>query len=1134
MNFYVNQFFGNNRTLKKIKKIMKLMVFLSTFLALNISATVYSQDIKLTLDVRQASIKEILHQIESKTEFRFIYENEKVDLDKKISLRATEKTVEDILDQIFKGANINYVVTANNLILIDPWKDEKNIDAIARKAQGIAITGTVLDETGQPMPGVNVMVKGTITGVITDANGKYTLNVPTREAMLAFSFIGYAKQEIAVGDQREINITMSEDTQQLEEVVVVGYGTQRKGYLTGSVSDIKAEKLTVTPIANVTHALAGQLPGLVSKYTGGQPGSDAASLSIRGFGGALVIVDGVESSFSDLDPSQIESISILKDGAASIYGARAGNGVILVTSKRGIDQKPTITVNSSYSLQGVTRMVKPASSGQWAQMEREVHLNSGQPEASVPWLQEDVDKFFAGNDPAYPNADWWDFIFRDFAPLQNHNLSIRGGSDRIKYYGFVGYTDQETMIKEKGGSFQRYNIQSNIDAKVTQNLTLSVDLSLIYENHFFSPRGMSGASYYFWNDVYLSRPWLPASFPDPTKLAYGGFDVGSAYAMSNIDIAGYSQTKNRNIRGGIFLEYDFSKFVKGLKAKAYINYRDIEGYGKNFQQPFTTYRYNPTTEQYTAATSYPTSAILSESMSRSSVLTQQYSVSYENTFMENHRLSAFILFESMNILGNWFNASRRDFMTVAIDQMFAGSTDGMTNGGSANEMGRTSYVGKLNYIYRDRYLLETIIRADASSRFDTDYRWGYFPSVSVGWIMSQESFMGNISFLEHLKLRASYGQSGNDGVANFAYLAGYAVSGIDSYIFGSTPVKGLYATGLANPLLSWEKMTIYNAGVDFTFTDRKIYGTAEYFYRDRSGIPTSRHTSLPSTFGASLPVENLNRISDRGFELSLGTVQKAGRLMLDVSGNISWSRSKYKYYEEPDFENVEPDQKRISKRTGKWTDVVFGYKSDQLFTSQEQIDALGYEYSALGGGNSTLRPGDVKLLDTNNDGVLDWRDQQEIGSSTSPHWMYGLNVVLKYRNFDLSALFQGAFGYTTYVNFGTFFKTDKMYELRWTEANNDANAVVPRLGGSPSNDWASDYYYKRTSYVRLKNASIGYELLKSLLSKVGIAKLRLYLAGTNLFTLSNLNKYGIDPEAPSVYQYYPQQRTYSIGLNLSF
>src|SRR5690606_16058472 len=349
------------------------------------------------------------------------------------------------------------------------------------------------------------------------------------------------------------------------------------------------------------------------------------------------------------------------------------------------------------------------------------------------------------------------------------------------------------------------------------------------------------------------------------------------------------------------------------------------------------------------------------------------------------------------------NASRTNLLTPLIDQLFMGSTTGMGNNGSASEMGRMSYVGRFNYSYDDRLLLETIFRADASAKFPSENRWGYFPSLSLGWVVSREKFMENQEVIDNLKIRTSYGQSGNDAVGNFQYLSGYSTRG--SVLFDEGQLNGLYITGLPNPFLTWEKMSIYNSGVDFSLLGQKLYGSLDVFYRDRDGIPATRITSLPSTFGSSLPPENINRLSDRGFGFSLGTIKKSADFSYDISGNISWSRSKWTYYEEPVY--VDPDQERISKRSGVWTDRVMGYVSDGLFISQAEIDALDFVYESLGG-NSTLQPGDIRYKDLNEDGVLNWKDQKEIGQGSFPHWTYGFNTILQYKNLSLTTLFQGA------------------------------------------------------------------------------------------------------------------------------
>lgn len=394
----------------------------------------------------------------------------------------------------------------------------------------------------------------------------------------------------------------------------------------------------------------------------------------------------------------------------------------------------------------------------------------------------------------------------------------------------------------------------------------------------------------------------------------------------------------------------------------------------------------------------------------------------------------------------------------------------------------------------------------------------------MGWVISKENFMREAEFMDNLKIRASYGQSGNDGVGNFQYLAGYNLGHF--IILDGEPSQGLVSRGIANPNLTWERVKIANVGIDFSFWNRALYGEVDGFYRKRTGIPGTRLASLPSSFGAGLPAENLNSLDNRGFELRVGTAGFWEGLTYDVSANISWTRSKWTYLEEAD--ETDPDRRRIYLSTGRWTDVQFGYLSDGLFKSMDEIlDAPIYESL---GGNASLRPGDVKYKDINDDGIINWRDQVEIGQGGTPHWMYGFNINLAYKGFDLSALFQGAFGYNQFVQSDNYSTT--LYKNRWTEDNPDAEFA--RLGGAESNKWFSDFYSKRAGYLRLKTASVGYNLPAKILHKIRLSAVRIYFSGTNLFTINRLAKYGIDPEAANVGCYYPQQRTLSVGLNVSF
>lgn len=1104
----------------KIMKITLTLVFVSIFSMF--AGNIHSQNARITFTKNNATLESVLNEIENQTDYLFII-NSNIDTHQKVSVRADDTPVSKVLDELFHDTEIHYTMEGSHIVLSN--KPQPAILQQTRK-----ITGRILDENGEPLIGVSVMLKGTSNGTITNIDGDYTLSGDiTDKSVLEVTYIGMKKQEITVGNRTRINITMTSDNEMLDEVIVVGYGTQRKGNLTGSVSAIKSEKLTIAPIGNVTNALAGQLPGLIVKQTSGIPGSDGSTLRIRGFDAPLVIVDGIEGDFNNIDAGQIESISILKDGAASIYGARAGNGVILVTTKRGIDSKPVISLNTSFTLQGQTNVIKPGSSGQRAEWLREEHINKGLPMEQVPYTEEQIQKYYNGTDPNYLNSDWYDAVIRDWAPQQNHNLSIRGGSNKIKYYGYIGYNDQETIVKTGGGSYKRYNVQSNIDAKITDRLSFTLDMLLTKENQFFPTVGSGFGHSNFWSIIYDSDPRYPIYLPDRSKLSYGGLSYGNALFASNTNLGGYSDTDKNRIRANGGLIYEF-KYVKGLKAKMSISYDTYNQNYKYFNKQGKFYSYNIDSDTYTFERASQDPTGVTEVFGRGYSLTQQYSLQYERLFKEKHRVSALALFETIDYNDKNVETGRTGFMSTILDQLFAGNGTTSFNNGWESEMGRASWVGRINYSYMDKYLIETILRADASAKFPQNSRWGYFPSVSLGWVLSQESFMKSLKAIDNIKLRASYGESGNDNVGSFKYLAGYAFDG--SYKIGDEIKSGLYAVGLANPILTWETMKIYNGGIDLSFFNRKLYGTVDAFYRVRDGIPGSRSVSLPSSFGAELPLENLNSIDTRGWELNLGTSGNFGNFMYDISGNLSWARSKWRKYDEPIYSD--PDQERIYKREGRWTDVRYGYISDGLFTSQAEIEALDFTYKDLNG-NSSLRPGDIKYVDLNGDKVLDWKDQKEIGKGTLPTWTYGFNMNFKYHGFDLSALFQGAFGYTTYIDLTKAASTLK-YDNRWTEKENNPNSLVARPGGASTNKYYSDFNNHNTAYLRLKNLSIGYELPKGLVSKAGIQQLRIYIAGTNLFTLSSLHKYGVDPEVPegSPAYYYPQQRTLSVGLNLSF
>ena len=1013
------------------------------------------------------------------------------------------------------------------------------ITLISFAQQSVTVSGQVIDSTNSSsLKGVSVIVAGTQKGTLTNTLGNVSISV-LPNATLTFQHVGYLPQSINVAGQSNINIVLSRLDEGLGEVVVVGYGTQKKVNLTGSVGTVKAEELgAASNVASASNALAGRLAGLVSLQSSGQPGYDGAGLSIRGFGSALIIVDGVETPFNAIDVNQIESVSILKDGSASVFGSRAGNGVILVTMKRGYNSKPVISISSAYTAQSVTNQPTGVTSWEFAELSREAHLNAGFPESTVPFTTEQIKKYRSQTDPNYPNTNWYDYLVRDRAPQWQNSLGIRGGSDKIKYYGYIGVLDQETMFKFNGGGYKRYNFQSNIDAKILDNLSLRIDVAGNIESKLQSASGYgqggdnpTGGAF---TAIWQSQPIYPATLPDPSKVPsnrVGG--GGQGHIMTNLDRIGYADDKSQNFRGTAVLDYQFN-LIKGLSAKAFFNANQFYNINRYFLRPRDLYYYDYTSDKYTSAGGVG-KASLQVNNNQASVITQQYSLNYDRKFGDNHHLNILGLYETIEQRNNTTSAKRSGFLTPAIEQLFGGDPASMEAYGSAGEMGRKSYLSRLNYSFKDKYLLESSVRADATAKFDKDYRWGYFPSVSAGWVISKENFMRKVSSLDLLKLRASYGKSGNDGVGNFQYLSGYQLSAFPfggSYGFGAGNIlPTLVTTGLANPKLTWEEITIYNAGIDFSFRGRKLYGSFDVFYRTRTGIPATRLSSLPSTFGSDLPPENLNSLNDRGFELELGTQGSIGEIRYNVRGTLSNTVSRWDHFEEPVF--TDPDQERTFKRSGRRTDVRYGYLSDGLFATQKDIVDLPFDQDTRG--NVSLRPGDIRFKDINADGKLDWKDQVEIGKGNVPHWITGLNINLRYKQFDLSALFQGAFGFYTYIAISNQTYTDHYYTNRWTAENNNVKALYPRNGGSLLNTSYSDFWYRNANYMRLKSLNIGYTVSTKLLSKARIQDCRIYFAGQNLFTASGLNEYSIDPEAPNSagMYYYPQQRTLTLGLNIS-
>ena len=1001
------------------------------------------------------------------------------------------------------------------------------------------ITGHVADMKGEAIIGANVTLKGTTNGTITDFDGHFTLNVNDPNGILAVSFIGYKTKEVKIGEKTIFQIILEEDTETLDEVVVVGYGTQTKKSLTGAVSDVKSDALTRSVSTTTAGALSGKIAGISTRAVDARPGR-GINLEIRNMGSPLFVIDGIpyggmnsrdwlqasdvsgNDVFNALNIEDIESITVLKDASAAIYGLRAANGVVLVTTKKGRkNEKVSINVNGYYGWQNLTRFPKLANAGQYVRGLAEAAQNRGEDPNNL-YTPEELAKWQAGTEPGYKSYDYYDMVMRKNVPQYHINANVTGGSDKTNYYLSVAHTSQDAMMRDF--KYQRTNFQLNLDSKITDHFTVGAQISGKYEKS--EDVGLPGGDGYY-TAILAMFKMQPIESPyanDNPEYINNVHENGYNPAAFRRDIAGYKDNLTRNANINAYAQYDF-KF--GLTAKATFSYNYTNSRFDGYQYAYQIYTYDKANDTYNGT---PATGRWRSQIDRSvPARYMQLQLNYTKQF-KKHNISAVLGYEASD-----YDWSKKTYGTEpSTDYLPLLQFDELNSFGDEwSYEARAGWIGRINYNFAHKYLIEILARYDGSYLYAPSKRWGFFPGVSVGWRISEESFMLNTkSVVDDLKIRASYGRSGNDAVGNFQYLSGYKLNGY--YLLGDKSMLGIATTGLANPNLTWEKFEIWNVGLNYSFLSRLIYGEGDVFYRKRTGIPATRTMSMSPTFGATFPQENINSLNDRGFEFMVGSSKSFKNFSYDISGNISWSRAKWDHYEEQIY--TDPDQKRINQKSGQWVDRQFGYISDGLFTSQEEIDNLDFDQDNKQ--NTSLRPGDIRYVDVNGDKVLDWKDQVEIGKGTMPHWMYGLNVNLKYKDFDLAALFQGAFGYSSYISLwhNTLTYPQELFDLRWSENNNVADALYPRLGGAATNGHMSDYFYKKAGYLRLKSFALGYNLPKELCTKLLIQQCRVYFAGTNLFTFDKLSKYHIDPEAPSGQGgfYYPQQKTLSVGINLSF
>ena len=1111
---------------KKLANVMKIAAFLTFFFSLQlIAVNSYSQSTRLNLDMETAKIKDVLMQIENQSEFYFLYNGKLVDVDKTVSIHAENQSITNVLSQLFDNREVAVKIIDRQIVLL-PATMESDFGIVPSVLQGIAITGTVTDSNGEPLPGVTVIIKGTTQGTATDVDGTYSLSVPGENEILMFSYIGFFTQEITVGSQRNINITLIEDARQLEEVVVVGYGAQKKVNLTGAVANISFENEAITsrPLTSASAALSGLMPGLVIRQSSGDPNSDGASIRVRGVGtlnnsDPLVLIDGQPGDLNSLSPSDISSISVLKDAAsAAIYGSRAANGVILVTTKAGMDSGGKVTFNYTGNI-GFTNPTKlyelVTNTADHMTISNLVYQNSGQ---NQPFSQELINEWRekSKTDPIlYPNTNWWDVLLTPNT-INNHALSARGGNSKINFYTSFNFLDNNGIMKNT--AFKRYTFKNTLTYQVNSWLKMGNTITAM----FGKAEPVSPEYVFQW--FLVTTPGLLPKHPDGR---YGGAMTPGEASANNQFIALENSLGERNTQ-----RYNGKLFatitpVKGfdITGSYYIDMYNYDAWSSN--RPTT--RWNFQTE---TPISVP-SGILSINNSYSKAQRHVFDVfaNYSKTFAELHNIQLLAGFNQEYYKSQYFSAAKQDLFSLDTPVLDAAPT--MTSsGGSASDFAMRSFFGRINYDYANKYLFEVNLRADGSSRFSPDNRWGYFPSFSAGWRISEETFWENLKpTVDNLKLRGSWGQLGNNMIGNYDWQDLFAVA---NHSFNGVAVTGLAPNAIANNLITWETTEVINVGADVT-----LFGalnlSLEYYNKYTHGI-LYRDPIPYVNGGLTAPMVNSAEVRNTGFEYDVNYRTKIGKdFIISIGLNGAVNHNKIEKYKDGLLE-----VRGVSAwKEGQPIDKFYVREIDHIVQDKAEIDRLvadGWTFNP-----SVPGPGDFLYKNNNGDKAINDEDKVLKGNPI-PIFSYGGTLSMEYRGFDFYGLITGISGWDRYTS-STLFSLDtypnymfhKSYMNAWTETNH--STTIPKIYYSnPKNQQVSDYHLHDASYMRVKTLQLGYTLPAKMSKRIFMDKLRAYINLENFFTFTSYP--GMDPEATgSTYQAdtnYPLLKTVSFGLNISF
>ncbi len=1036
--------------------------------------------------------------------------------------------------------------------------------------QNIGIQGKIVDERGEPLIGVNVTIKGTTLGSISDLDGLFKLQAPDSQSTIVFSFVGYNTIELPIGSQREFRVTMKENTQSLEEVVVVGYGVQKKETVTGSVSTVKGNELLKSPVANLSNAIGGRLSGVVTMQRSGEPGYDGATIRIRGSNtlgnnDPLIVIDGVAArsgGLERLDPNEIESMSVLKDASAAIYGARAANGVILITTKKGrVANRPQVSYSFNQGWGRPTMLPKMSDAAEYAQLRNELIVNdamknpaTGEPSTPpAPWkTEEEIAKYRDGSDPwRYPNTDWFDATFKDWSPQNKHNVTLEGGTENINYFTTFGYLYQDGLYRNSANNYKQFNLRTNLDAKVNDYINISVNLMTRQENRSFPAGGGAGDILWF---VARGRPTDPAYWPNGLPGPAQEYGRNPVVAVTNQ--TGYDKDKRYYVQSNAKVDIT-QPWIKGLKLSATVSYDKMLRNQKRFFQPWYLYTWDNismeadgVTPKLEKALSYPSHAdpdLTMHSEDQTNMVLGAI-LSYDNKFGD-HAITVLAGTEKDKADNAYFQAFRRYFLSTAI-QLFDAGGDKEKNARSLSndnwnnnwDRARLNYFGRFAYNYQEKYLAEFVWRYDASYMFPEDSRYGFFPGVLLGYRISEEPFWKeNIGFMNYFKIRGSWGQMGNDQVyfndrlQEFQYLPTYYYEW--GYIIDNEDVKGLRVSRLPNDKITWEVANNYNIGIEGQTLNNRLSFEADYFFNKRSKILWRRNASIPQTAGLTLPAENIGKVNNTGFDFKVDwsdEIAKDFRYNLSLSGG--YAKNTIKYWDEA------AGSPEWQKSTGHPMSTDLYYVFDGVFKDWDEINDKANRPNYDGITNDAgLQPGDMKFKDIDGDKQITPDDRKRFDKNNQPRWTFGLNSFFQWKNFDLSILFQGAaYSWTKLYldsgDIGNYLKD--IYDHHWSVEN--PTDKYPRVHARGKYYWDSGtganntYWMVNTDYIRLKNIELGYSIPKHLVSQSEFfSSARVYVSALNLFTLTSSKN--LDPESTSANATnYPQSKVINVGVSLTF